>query len=70
VVDAIDTHTHFVPQQIPAEPARNPPWPSVEHRDESAVVIVNGKVFRVIDSRSWDAARRLDDMAADDVTRP
>jgi aminocarboxymuconate-semialdehyde decarboxylase len=30
--------------------------------------MVEGKVFRVIDSRSWDAARRLDDMAADDVS--
>jgi aminocarboxymuconate-semialdehyde decarboxylase len=29
--------------------------------------MVGGKVFRVIDSRCWDAARRLDDMAADDV---
>jgi aminocarboxymuconate-semialdehyde decarboxylase len=67
VVDAIDTHTHFVPQQIPAETGRNSLWPSVEHRGETAAVVVDGKVFRVIDSRSWDAARRLDDMAADDV---
>ena len=29
--------------------------------------MVGGKVFRVIDSRSWDARRRIDDMAADDV---
>ena len=29
--------------------------------------MVGGKVFRVIDSRSWDAARRIDDMAVDDV---
>jgi aminocarboxymuconate-semialdehyde decarboxylase len=68
LVDAIDTHTHFVPQQIPAETGRNPLWPSVEHRGETAAVMVDGKVFRVIDSRSWDAARRLDDMAADDVS--
>ena len=67
MVDAIDTHTHFVPQQIPAVPGRNPLWPSVEFRDKSAAVMVGGKVFRVIDSRSWDAARRLDDMALDDV---
>jgi aminocarboxymuconate-semialdehyde decarboxylase len=68
LVDAIDTHTHFVPQQIPAVTGRNPLWPSIEHRDETAAVMVDGKVFRVIDSRSWDAARRLDDMALDDVT--
>ncbi len=67
MAEAIDIHTHFVPQRIPAEPGRNPLWPSVELRDKSAAVMVGGKVFRVIDSRSWDAARRLDDMAVDDV---
>jgi aminocarboxymuconate-semialdehyde decarboxylase len=67
VVEAIDTHTHFVPQHIPAERGRNPLWPSIELRDASAAVTVGGKVFRVIDSRSWDAHRRLDDMARDDV---
>jgi aminocarboxymuconate-semialdehyde decarboxylase len=67
LVDAIDTHTHFVPRQIPAETGRNPLWPSVEQRGEAAAVLVDGKVFRVIDSRSWDAARRRDDMALDDV---
>jgi len=67
VVDAIDTHTHFVPQQIPAETGRNPLWPSVEHRGETAAVMVDGKVFRLVDSRSWDASRRLDDMALDEV---
>ena len=68
MVNAIDTHTHFVPQQIPAETGRNPLWPSVEHRGETAAVMVDGKVFRLVDSRSWDAARRLDDMALDDVS--
>ena len=67
MVEAIDTHTHFVPQHIPVEPGRNPLWPSVELRDTSAAVIVGGRVFRVIDSRSWDAHRRLDDMARDDI---
>ncbi|WP_454644584.1 amidohydrolase family protein [Bradyrhizobium liaoningense] len=67
MVEAIDTHTHFVPRHIPADSARNPLWPSVELRDASAAVMVGGKVFRVIDSRSWDARRRLEDMAIDDV---
>ena len=67
MVEAIDTHTHFVPQHIPAEPGRNPLWPSIELKDTSAAVMVGGKVFRMIDSRSWDARRRLDDMALDDV---
>jgi aminocarboxymuconate-semialdehyde decarboxylase len=67
LVEVIDIHTHFVPRRIPAEPNRNPLWPSIEPRDGSAAVMVGSKVFRVIESRSWDAARRLDDMALDDV---
>jgi aminocarboxymuconate-semialdehyde decarboxylase len=68
VAVAIDTHTHFVPRHIPPEPGRNPLWPSIERRDgDGAAVMVGGKVFRVIDSRSWDAKRRIEDMAADDV---
>ena len=69
MAEAIDTHTHFVPRSIPGEPGRNPLWPAVELRgsDGAAAVMVGGKVFRVIDSRSWDAARRIDDMAVDDV---
>src|SRR5690348_3739196 len=57
----------FRPADIPADSARNPLWPSVELQDASAAVMVGGKVFRVIDSRSWDARRRLDDMAIDDI---
>lgn len=68
MAEAIDTHTHFVPQAIPSEPTRNPLWPSIELRDkDGAAVMVGGKVFRVIDSRSWEATRRIDDMMAEDV---
>jgi aminocarboxymuconate-semialdehyde decarboxylase len=68
VAAAIDTHTHFVPDSIGPEPRRNPLWPSIERRDGGgAAVMVGGKVFRVIDSRSWDARRRIDDMMVDDV---
>jgi aminocarboxymuconate-semialdehyde decarboxylase len=69
LTEAIDTHTHFVPRNFPAAAGRNPLWPSVELRgnDGAAAVMVGGKVFRVIDSRSWDAGRRIADMAADDV---
>jgi aminocarboxymuconate-semialdehyde decarboxylase len=68
LAEAIDTHTHFVPTSIPSQPGRNPLWPSIERKGaDGAAVMVGGKVFRVIDSRSWDAGRRIEDMAADDV---
>src|ERR1700742_2639133 len=68
LAEAIDTHTHFVPQAFPAAPSRNPLWPSIELRGAgAAAVMVGGKVFRLIDERSWDGHRRIDDMAADDV---
>jgi aminocarboxymuconate-semialdehyde decarboxylase len=68
LAEAIDTHTHFVPSSIRQEAGRNPLWPSIELRGgNGAAVVVGGKVFRIIDSRSWDAKRRLDDMGADDV---
>ena len=65
---AIDVHTHFVPETMPPAAGRNPRWPSIEHRGgNSTAVMVGGKVFRLIDSRSWDAGRRIDDMSVDDV---
>ncbi len=65
---AIDVHTHFVPETMLPVAGRNPLWPSIEHRGgNSAAVMVGGKVFRLIDSRSWDAGRRLEDMQSDDV---
>jgi len=68
VAKAIDMHTHFVPDTMPPGTGRTSLWPSIERRDRgTAAVIVDGKVFRLIDSRSWDAGRRLQDMAADDV---
>jgi aminocarboxymuconate-semialdehyde decarboxylase len=68
VARAVDVHTHFVPETMPPGKERNPLWPSIEHRDgNSAAVIVGGKVFRVIDSRSWDAGRRQQDMQSDDI---
>lgn len=64
---AIDVHTHFVPNTMPSASGRNRLWPSIVHDSSSSKVMVDGKVFRIIDSRSWDAERRLGDMAVDDI---
>lgn len=53
---------------MPPAAARNALWPSIEHKaNGAAAVIVGGKVFRAIDSRSWEASRRIDDMGVDGV---
>jgi aminocarboxymuconate-semialdehyde decarboxylase len=66
VAEAINQHR---PGEDGAQQAgRNPLWPLIERKGaDGAAVLVGGKVFRVIDSRSWDAKRRIDDMSADDV---
>ena len=63
----IDAHTHFVPRAFPGAKGRDARWPSVEISGDCAAVTIGGKLFRAIDSRSWDADRRLDDMAADGI---
>ena len=67
-VPSIDFHTHIVPDNLTTDPGRSEAWPSVELRGgDNAAVMVRGKVFREIDSRSWNVARRLDDMGADGI---
>jgi len=62
----IDIHTHVVPARLVADGARDRRWPSVElSASDSAAVTIGGKVFREIDSRSWDVERRLSDMVED-----
>lgn len=62
----IDVHTHVVPSRLPADSARDTRWPSVElSGGDHAAVVIGGKVFRKIDSRSWDVERRLSDMVED-----
>lgn len=66
---AIDVHTHFVPGTMPPAVGRNPLWPAIElGANDTAAVMVGGRLFRAIDSRSWDGARRRDDMAKDGIT--
>jgi len=66
---AIDLHTHVVPQHIPADPARDRLWPSVAAAPgDRADIIIDGKSFRTIDARCWDAGRRLEDMDREGVS--
>jgi aminocarboxymuconate-semialdehyde decarboxylase len=59
----IDIHTHIVPSRLAADPKRDRRWPSVELTGgDQAAVMIAGKVFRKIDTRSWDVDRRLADM--------
>jgi aminocarboxymuconate-semialdehyde decarboxylase len=64
---AIDAHTHFVPSTMPSASGRNSQWPSIEVTGDTAAVTVGGKLFRIIDSRSWSVTRRLDDMGEDGI---
>ncbi len=62
----IDVHTHIVPARLAADPRRDRRWPSVElSAGDQAAVMIGGKVFRKIDTRSWDVNRRLADMVED-----
>jgi len=48
------------------DPRRDRRWPSVElSAGDQAAVMIGGKVFRKIDTRSWDVNRRLADMVED-----
>jgi aminocarboxymuconate-semialdehyde decarboxylase len=62
----IDIHTHVVPARLAADSRRDRRWPSVElSAGDQAAVMIGGKVFRKIDSRSWDVGKRLSDMVED-----
>ena len=63
----VDVHTHVVPSQIPANPRGGKLWPSIVREGDGANVMIDGHVFRRIDSRCWDVPRRLADMQDDGV---
>lgn len=61
----IDIHNHIVPEGFPvvSPSCGGGRWPSVVHgEDGAATIMVAGKAYRRIDSRSWDTARRRQDM--------
>lgn len=63
---AIDIHTHFVPEHMPALPDGGPAmqWPSMApgasccHRH----VMIAGKVYRTVTDQCWSAPKRIADM--------
>ena len=65
----IDVHTHIVPSGFPDNPDRNneTKWPCMVCGEDSAKIVIDGKTFRRIDSRSWDTQRRIEDMDRDNV---
>lgn len=66
----IDLHSHVVPADFPLEPAPCTcgKWPAMIHgTDDTAALEIGGREFRKLDSRSWDGARRVVDMDAEDV---
>lgn len=61
----IDTHAHVVPEHFPRYLGAQAPadWPSMApaqacHRH----VMISGKVYRTVNERCWDTARRLEDL--------
>lgn len=66
----IDVHCHVSPLDYPAAPnaeaARR--WPCMACESPvSGTLMIGDKPFRSLDNRSWDIARRLEDMDRDDV---
>lgn len=72
MTDAIDVHTHFVPQSFPAYAgsSRNPRWPLMApahacHRH----VMLDEKIYRTVSHQCWEPEVRLADMAAMGIAR-
>ncbi|ATE63655.1 amidohydrolase family protein [Rhizorhabdus dicambivorans] len=64
----IDIHSHMTPRGLPADPGSAAPWPCM--RCEAATrstLMLGDKPFRELDDRSWDVARRCEDMDRDGV---
>src|SRR5688500_20315633 len=70
--EAIDIHTHIVPENFPAYAGKGKdvPWPSMAaahacHRH----VMISGKLYRTVADGSWSVPRRIEEMGAMRVTR-
>jgi aminocarboxymuconate-semialdehyde decarboxylase len=66
----VDFHTHILPDELPdfEKQYGGGRWPSIERVDEhNAHIMVQGKVFRKINSDTWDAAKKIERMDQDGI---
>ena len=66
----IDAHSHVSPLDFPAAPnaAVAPRWPCMQCQSSVEGTLMIGETpFRSLDARSWDVARRIEDMDRDGV---
>ncbi|MFC0304774.1 amidohydrolase family protein [Rhizorhabdus histidinilytica] len=64
----IDIHSHMTPRALPVDPGSCAPWPCMRCQGEArATLMLGDKPFRELDDRSWDVARRCEDMDRDGV---
>lgn len=67
---AIDVHTHICAPTFPDDPTGGlePGWPCMACSAGGASVMIDGRLFRTLDDRSWNIARRIEDMDRDGVS--
>ena len=64
----VDVHTHVCPPRIDAPDGAHALWPCIiPQSSQKSVITINGQLFRAIDERSWDGARRLRDMDEESI---
>lgn len=67
----IDVHCHVTPSAFPPSPTAEVAgrWPCMRCTSNvAATLLIGEKPFRELDNRSWDVARRIEDMDRDGVT--
>ena len=72
MTNAIDIHTHVVPENFPAYAGkgRDVPWPAMaEAHACHKHVMISGKVYRTVADGSWSVPRRIEAMGAMRVAR-
>lgn len=69
VTPFIDVHSHVTPLRFPDSPSAEsrPRWPCMRCEAGVHTVMMGDAPFRKLDARSWETARRIEDMARDGV---